>query len=104
LHAYAFASGEPLHLEPTEMFHQPPYEAPKTGDFKLALAEYLNRQHKGQQELDEIAREKNRDIMFLRNNHLHWNSVYGQKGAAEIITQPHAPDLDTNGKRKRTTR
>jgi hypothetical protein len=40
--------------------------------------------------------------MFLRNNYLHWNSVYGQEGF-DIIIQSHAPKIESC-KRARTIR
>lgn len=104
LHAYAFDGGEPLHLVPAETFSQPAFVPPANGDFNKALMDYLNRQKEGQEALDKSIAKQNEDIMFLRNNHLHWNSVYGYKTATDIATQPHAPHIDDNGKRNRTTR
>jgi hypothetical protein len=104
LRAYAFNGDEPLHFIPAKMFSQPAFVPPINGDFNKAMIAYLNKQKEGQDALDKSIAKQNEDIMFLRNNHLHWNSVYGYKTTTEILTQPHAPNLDKNGKRKRTTR
>jgi hypothetical protein len=101
LRAYSFEGAPRFDYVPAEKFHQPDiiYD-PK--DAKKVIKEYNQRQIEGQNKLDEIAKEKNADIMFLRKNYLHWNSVYGQD-TIDIVVQPHAPNIK-NGKRTRTIR
>uniref|UniRef100_UPI0040481A86 T6SS phospholipase effector Tle1-like catalytic domain-containing protein n=2 Tax=Flavobacterium sp. TaxID=239 RepID=UPI0040481A86 len=102
LHAYAFDGAAQFSYQEPNTFTQPdivydPKHATK------AIADYNARQEEGQKQEDALADIKNTDIKFLRNNHLHWNSVYGQQGL-DIATQPHAPGIDENNKRKRTVR
>ena len=54
--------------------------------------------------VEEVAlnNEHNRDIMFLRNHYLHWNSTYGEKGI-DIGVQKNYPRI-LNGKRERHVR
>jgi len=103
LHKYAFEGGEKYVFEEPQTFTQPdivydPQHATK------ALQEYEERQITGQKQLDEAIALKNKDIKFLRNNYLHWNSVYGQDDVVDEIAQPHKPNIDENGKRKRHIR
>jgi hypothetical protein len=101
LYAYAFDGASKFDYIAPEKFYQPDViHDPK--DTKRVNMEYLQRQIEGQNRLDEIAKQKNTDIMFLRNNHLHWNSVYGQQGS-DIATQPHHPNI-VDDKRKREIR
>lgn len=102
LQDYAFNGGDKFTYHEPKKFVQPnivydPKQATK------ALAEYNARQLAGQKEEDAIADKKNIAIKFLRNNYLHWNSVYGQEKIKDVILQPHAPNIENNI-RKRTIR
>jgi hypothetical protein len=102
LHAYAFDGASKFDYIPADQFHQPALSEMKKNDFNAKM-EHINAQIAGQQKLNEIALQKNHDIMFLRNNHLHWNSVYGDGFLnGDFLINAYAPDIDKNGKRKRT--
>ena len=44
-----------------------------------------------------------KEIAFLRNHYLHWNSTYGQEGG-DILLQTNYPNKDENDNRKRKIR
>lgn len=75
-------------------------------DHKFFLYDKTAVPNEEKRRLEEVTlnNEHNKDIMFLRNHYLHWNSVWGELGLnADIVTQPHHPNMIA-GKRKRETR
>lgn len=104
LDQYAFKGATIYEYEEALKFKQPDIVSSSEQSHQ-AVQEYHERQIKGQQELNKIAAKKNKDIMHLRNNYLHWNSVYGSVSKPQDLTnvafQPHAPNKE-DGKRKRT--
>lgn len=100
LHQYAFEGGAPLQFIELE-HHEPNYVTSPENAVKARI-EFEQRKKAGQEALNKIAATKNADIMFLRNNHLHWNSVYGHDDE-NILLQGHAPRIE-NDKRKRKIR
>lgn len=100
LYQYAFEGGTVYEYEEASKFKQPDLIYASEQSHQV-LQEYHERQIKGQHELNEEAFEKNKNIKHLRNNYLHWNSVYGSKDVTDVAAQPNAPHKES-GKRKRT--
>ncbi|ELY2018335.1 DUF2235 domain-containing protein, partial [Flavobacterium psychrophilum] len=104
LHDYTFSGGKPLEIiepprnkpEPSNKEKRDIHEIAKdnTRVVKEVRLDIIN---------DEVAfNDLNKDIRFLRNHYLHWNSTYGEKGI-DIGVQKNYPRI-LNGKRERHVR
>jgi hypothetical protein len=106
LHDYTFKGGKPLiimeSLKDTEKMYNSIVKD-NTRVAKDVRIDVINDDVRIDVINDEVSfNELNRDLRFLRNHYLHWNSTYGVKGVDLAIDKDYPRIL--NGKRERHVR
>ena len=106
LHDYTFKGGKPLiimeSLKDTEKMYNSIVQD-NTRVAKDVRIDVINDDVRIDVINDEVSfNELNRDLRFLRNHYLHWNSTYGVKGVDLAIDKNYPRIL--NGKRERHVR